>query len=86
MAMIIPGEELLKTLNKQYAPSSSITLKFKKYDVRLITNEEGAAIQAFIGKKNEAGIIRGDRFARTLKYDREGAKIKDHWERKGKAS
>ncbi|TCJ13497.1 hypothetical protein EPD60_12510 [Flaviaesturariibacter flavus] len=27
-----------------------------------------------------------DRFARTLKWDREGKLIKDHWERKGKAS
>jgi hypothetical protein len=40
----------------------------------------------FVGKADEAGNIRGDRYARTLKYDREGKLIKDHWERKGKAT
>ena len=80
------GDEFLKQLNKQYAPSQTIQLRFKTYDFILKTNEEGAAIQAFIGKLNEQGTIKGDRYARTLKYDREGKKIKDHWERKGYAS
>lgn len=80
------GEEILKVLNKQYAPSQSLPLRFKGYDMVLITDEAGLAIQAFIGKKGESGAIKGDRYARTLKYDRDGTKIKDHWERKGKAS
>ena len=80
------GEEILKVLNKPYAPSENLPLRFKGYDIVLITNDEGLAIQAFIGKKGETGSIKGDRYARTLKYDREGIKIKDHWERKGNAS
>jgi hypothetical protein len=35
---------------------------------------------------NEQGKIKGERYARTLKYDREGNLIKDHWELKGKAT
>jgi len=80
------GEALLKVLNKPYAPSQTIAIKFSAYDAVLKTNENGEAIQAFVGKLNEQGHIIGDRYARTLKYDRDGKKIKDHWERKGKAS
>lgn len=80
------GEEILKVLNKPYAPSQNLPLRFKGYDMILITDEAGLAIQAFIGKKGESGSIKGDRYARTLKYDHDGKKIKDHWERKGKAS
>jgi hypothetical protein len=80
------GEEMLKRLNKIYTPSAMVDIDFKGYDLSLKTDEQGNAIQAFIGKRNEEGIIKGDRYARTLKYDREGKLIKDHWERKGKAS
>lgn len=80
------GDVLLKILNKKYAPSDIVELRFKAYDVIVKTDEEGAAIKAFIGKKNEAGVIKGDRYARTLKYDRDGKLIKDHWERKGYAT
>ena len=52
----------------------------------LVTNKDGNAIQLFMGKANEDGAIKGDRYARTLKYHREGHLIKDHWERKGKAT
>lgn len=80
------GDEFLKHLNKHYAPSGSVQIKIKGYDAIIKTNEEGAAIQAFIGELTEKGTIKGHRYARTLKYDREGKKIKDHWERKGYAS
>lgn len=80
------GEELLKLFNKNYAASTTIDLRFKGYDVSIITDSNGQAVLAFVGKRNESGAIKGDRFARTLKYDREGQLIKDHWERKGKAS
>ena len=79
------GDEILKQLNKLYAPSITTQLKFKSYDIIIKTNEAGEAIQAFIGKMVD-GTIKGDRYARILKYDRNGIKIKDHWERKGKAS
>jgi hypothetical protein len=38
------------------------------------------------GKLKEDGTIKGERYARTLKYDKEGKIIKDHWELKGKAT
>lgn len=80
------GEEILKHLNKLYAPSKTEQIRFKSYDIIIRTNEAGEAIQAFVGKFTDGGTIKGDRYARTLKYNRNGIKIKDHWERKGKAS
>ena len=80
------GEDLLKKINKKFEPSSMISLRYRSYDLALKTDKEGNAIQLFMGKANEEGIIKGDRYARTLKYDREGKLIKDHWERKGKAT
>lgn len=63
-----------------------INMRYRNYDLTFKTDDEGNAVQLFMGKANEQGIIKGDRYARTLKYDREGKLIKDHWERKGKAS
>ena len=80
------GTDLLKLINKKFEPSVNVSLRYGKYDLFLITDKEGNAIQLFMGKQNEQGIIKGDRYARTLKYDREGSLIKDHWERKGKAT
>jgi hypothetical protein len=80
------GEELLKIVAKKYEPSTMVEVKFKGYDVSIKTDGDGNAILVFIGKKNEQGIIKGERYARTLKTDREGKRIKDHWELKGKAS
>jgi hypothetical protein len=80
------GDELLKKINKKFEPSSTQSLRYRNYDLALVIDKEGNAIQLFMGKANEQGIIKGDRYARTLKYDREGKLIKDHWERKGKAT
>ena len=80
------GDEILKKINKKFDPSTKVSLRYKSYDLLLITDKEGNAIQLFMGKENEQGIIKGDHYARTLKYDRDGVLIKDHWERKGKAT
>ena len=80
------GDDLLKKINKKFEPSTKVALRYRSYDLLLITDKEGNAVQLFMGKENEQGIIKGDRYARTLKYDSEGALIKNHWERKGKAS
>jgi hypothetical protein len=56
------------------------------YDIVLITDKEGNAIQMFIGRTGDKGNIKGDRYTRTIKHDREGKLIKDYWERKGRAS
>lgn len=80
------GDEILKKINKKFEPSIKVPLRYRSYDLLLVTDKEGNAIQLFMGKANEEGVIKGDRYARTLKYDREGNLIKDHWERKGKAT
>jgi hypothetical protein len=59
-------------------------LSFKRSVVQ--ADENGDAFRAFIGKANKQGLIKGDRFSRTIKKDRQGNIIKDYWERKGKAS
>ena len=61
-----------------------IELKFRSYDLALKTDEEGNPIVLFIGKANEKGIIKGDRYARRLLKDKEGKVIKDHWDYKGR--
>jgi hypothetical protein len=78
------GENLLKKLNKKYEPSSMVNLQFRGYDLALKTDDEGNPVLLFIGKANEAGIIKGDRYARRLLKDKEGKVIKDHWDYKGK--
>ena len=80
------SEHLQKTLSKIYEPSSMITLRYKGNDIAFKTDESGNAIQLFIGKKNDQGIIKGERYTRTLKRDKNGIVIKDHWELKGKAT
>ena len=80
------GEDLQKKLGKVYESSSMIEMKYKGYDIAFKTDGEGNAIQLFIGKKTEQGTIKGERYARILKKDKEGKIIKDHWELKGKAT
>lgn len=80
------GEDLLKKINQKFEPSAKIPLRYRSYDLVLVTDKDGNAVQLFLGKANEDGVIKGDRYARTLKHDRQGNLIKDHWERKGKAT
>ena len=79
-------EPVLKILNKQYEPLSLIETEFKRYSLAFKTDENGVPILLFIGEKKENGKIFGERYARRLKYDGQGIKIKDHWEHKGKAT
>ncbi|WP_236613972.1 hypothetical protein [Nafulsella turpanensis] len=71
---------------KTYPPSSLQRIRYKGKDVAFKTDADGNPILLFIGKENEEGNVKGERYARTLKYDREGKRIKDHWELKGKAT
>ena len=80
------SEDLQKKLSKVYEPSTMVEMKYKGYDLSFKTDEEGNAILLFIGKKTAQGTIKGERYARTLKKDREGKVFKDHWELKGKAT
>ena len=80
------GEALIKKISGKFEPSSYLSLRFRSYDLQLVTDKDGNAIHLFLGKLNAEGRITGERYARTLKFDREGKRIKDHWERKGKAT
>ncbi|RXK86449.1 hypothetical protein [Filimonas effusa] len=80
------GPALLKLLDKKYAPLTMVEQKFKGYDLSFKTDVDGLPILLFIGKRDEGGNVRGERYARRLAKDKEGAVIKDHWDFKGKAS
>jgi hypothetical protein len=79
-------DPILKVLGKQYEPSMLIEMTFKRYDIAFKTDEAGRPILLFMGKRNENGDIKGERYARRLKIDPDGTVIKDHWEHKGKAT
>jgi hypothetical protein len=80
------SDDLIKKLKRKFEPSTTTQFRYRTNDIVVQSNEEGQAIRMFIGKANEKGVIRGDRYNRTLKKDKEGNTIKDHWERKGRAS
>jgi hypothetical protein len=80
------GDELQKKLSKTYEASSMIEMRYKQNDIAFKTDADGNPVLLFIGKKNEEGQIKGERYTRTLKTDKEGKIIKDHWDLKGKAT
>lgn len=79
------SDPLIKKLNQKQLPCTMIEMVYKGNDLSVKTDENGNAILLFIGKRNADGNIKGERYARTLKYDRNGQLIKDHWELKGRA-
>jgi hypothetical protein len=79
------SEDLQKKLQQKFDASSVIELKYKGYDLSVKTDPEGNAVLLFIGKRTE-GSVKGERYARTLKKDKQGKVFKDHWELKGKAT
>lgn len=80
------GSPILKILNKIYAPSTMVDVKFKNYDLSFKTDDEGRPILLFLGKRDDTGKVKGERYARRLVIDADGKVIKDHWDHKGKAS
>ena len=80
------SEDLQKKLSKKFEASSMVEMKYKGYDLFFKTDEEGNPILLFLGKKTDQGTIKGERYSRTLKKDREGKIFKDHWDLKGKAT
>lgn len=79
------NDDLVKILSKHYSKSTLVNSVYKGKDIAFKTDEEGNPILLFIGKKSD-GIIKGERYARTLKRDKDGNIFKDHWELKGKAT
>jgi hypothetical protein len=80
------NQHLQLQLSKKYEPSSVINMRYKGNDVSFKTDPEGNPILLFIGKRMESDKIKGERYVRVLKKNRNGSIIKDHWELKGKAS
>ncbi len=80
------SEQLQTRLSKIFEPSAMIEMHYNGNDIAFKTDEEGNAVLLFIGRKNEKGQIKGERYARTFKRDKDGVVFKDHWELKGKAN
>jgi hypothetical protein len=78
--------DLQAKLRKQYEPNFLIEIKFKGRDVIFRTDAEGNPNLLFVGEKKSDGKIKGERYVRTLKKDKNGMIIKDHWDRKGKSN
>lgn len=76
--------DLLLKLTRKYEPSSLVRMKFRGNDMAVETDAEGNAVVLFIGRTDDNGRIKGQRYTRTLKADSAGRIIKDHWDLKGK--
>ena len=79
------GEGVRKLLNKPYPASSINEITYRGRDIAFKTDNEGRPVLLFIGKKIAPGKIRGERYVRSTITTSEG-KLKDHWEKKGKAT
>jgi len=80
------SDVIIKKLQRKFEPSTTTQFRYRSNDIVVQSDENGNAIRVFIGHANDKGIIRGERYTRVLKKDKDGKIIKDHWERKGKAS
>lgn len=78
------GKDVYKVLEKTYEPDTIIERKMGRYDLAFKTDEFGRPILLFVGKANDHGKIKGERFARRLVTGPSGKVIKDHWDNKGK--
>ncbi|MBS1524118.1 MAG: hypothetical protein JST19_00625 [Bacteroidetes bacterium] len=79
------GEGVKKLLDKSYPASSIEETTYRGQDIAFKTDKEGRPVLVFIGKKIAPGKIRGERYVRSIVTTSDG-KVKDHWERKGKAT
>jgi hypothetical protein len=80
------NEDLLRILSRTYEKSTLINTTYKRYDIAFKTDDHGNPVLLFMGKRKDDGTITGERYARTLKRDKDGVVFKDHWELKGKAT
>lgn len=78
-------EALLQKLRRTYTPLSVLDLEFKGKGAVFKTDEEGNPVVLFIGEVLPNGRIKGARYTRVLRRDRQGRIIIDHWDLKGKA-
>lgn len=69
--------KLEKILRRKYEPGVTVSLRFSGNDIALKTDDDGNPVLMFIGCLNDSGKIKGERYTRVLKKDREGHTIKD---------
>ena len=79
-------EPILKILNKKYEPSTMVEVTYNRYNLAFKTDDMGRPILLFMGEKDKNGNIKGERYSRRLKIDKDGKILKDHWDYKGKAT
>ncbi len=78
--------DLLKMLYRLYAPNTIVELRYKRLDIAVRTDGEGRPFQLFLGKRGPEGRVLGDRYMRKRVVDTDGMVLKDHWDRKGRAT
>ncbi|MFD2148280.1 hypothetical protein [Mucilaginibacter antarcticus] len=78
------GKDLEKLLSKVYEADAMVERSMGRYDLAFKTDDQGRPTILFIGKADEEGKIKGERFARRLVTDAAGNIVKDHWDNKGK--
>ena len=64
------SEDLIRRLQKKYEPTTMINLRYKGNDIAFKTDKDGNAVKLFLGKKNEEGMIKGNRYIRILLKDK----------------
>lgn len=69
------GPQLLTFLEKRFEPDTLVEATFHRYDLAFKTDANGRPMVVFLGKKDEQGKIKGERFSRQPK---------GHWDNKGK--
>jgi hypothetical protein len=80
------GKDICKVLEKAYEPDIIIERKMGRYNLVFKTDDFGRPVLLFVGKADEHGKIKGERFSRRLVIDTSGKVIKDHWDNKGKTN
>jgi hypothetical protein len=78
------GNDVLKILGRIYEPDAMVERRMGRYDLAFKTDENGRPVLLFLGKADENGRIKGERFARRLVTGTDGQIIKDHWDNKGR--
>jgi len=78
------GRDIQKILSKTYQAGTIVEQRIGRYDMAFKTDNLGRPVLLFLGKADEQGKIKGERFSRRLLTDNDGNIIKDHWDNKGK--
>ncbi|MDO3643208.1 hypothetical protein [Mucilaginibacter sp. L3T2-6] len=73
------GPGILKILKQTYPANELVSRQFNGLDLSFKTDAGGRPVLLFLGKEQEDGHIKGERYVRVINAGT------DHWELKGKA-